>query len=145
MRTNNVWDDEEPRPAGDDIYISRPGLCQGCQPRLQVNIMRKLSMYLLLKIYFFSRLWNSVIEKPKFWRWATLRLDRENYQDIIESLQIHQSRVSNVQQILISLRGNKKDIMLHTPMLNYNHPKFNCHHQFFLCASLSDCMKLEKC
>ena len=32
------------------------------------------------------RTWNSVIDKPKFWRWATLRLDRGNYQEVLRSL-----------------------------------------------------------
>jgi len=53
-----------------------------------------------------SRTWNSVIEKPKFWRWTTLRLDRGNYREIIQSLQNEndQSRVSNVQKICVSLQ-----------------------------------------
>ena len=43
-----------------------------------------------------------LLRKPKFWRWATLRLDRGNYQEIIESLQADKSRDSNVQQICVS-------------------------------------------
>ena len=50
------------------------------------------------------RTWNSLIEKPKFWSWATLKLDSGNYQEIIQSLQIHQSRVNNVQKIIISIQ-----------------------------------------
>ena len=42
------------------------------------------------------RIWNSVIEKLKFWRWATLRLDRENYQEKMQSL-MSQTQVSNFQ------------------------------------------------
>ena len=57
------------------------------------------------------RTWNSVIEKPKFWRWATLRLDRGNYREIIQSLQNEddQSRASNVQKIRISLQEEEED------------------------------------
>ena len=53
---------------------------------------------------FSVRTWNSLIEKPKFWRWATLRLDSENYQEIMRSLQTGQSRVNNVQQIRVCLQ-----------------------------------------
>ena len=38
------------------------------------------------------------MEKPKFWSWATLRVDRENNQEV---LQIQSSRVNIVQNIKI--------------------------------------------
>ena len=56
-------------------------------------------------ISFPVRTWYSVIERPKFWRWTSLRLDRENYQEIIQSLQTGQTRVNNVQQFLLYLEG----------------------------------------
>ena len=33
------------------------------------------------------RLWNSVIRKPKFWRWAklTVNTERVNYQEVLQS------------------------------------------------------------
>ena len=37
-----------------------------------------------------------MIEKPKFWRWATLTLTRDDYQDSLQS-----SRVNIVQEIII--------------------------------------------
>ena len=55
------------------------------------------------------RTWNSLIERPKFWKWASLRLDRENYQEIIQSLQTGQTRVNNVQQILIYLHEEEEE------------------------------------
>ena len=60
-------------------------------------------------ISFPVRTWYSLIERPKFWRWASLRLDRENYQEIIQSLQTGQTRVNNVQQILISLLEEEEE------------------------------------
>ena len=59
---------------------------------------------LKFEIFISLRTWNPVIEKPKFWRWTTLRLDGGNYQEIIESLQADKSRDSNVQQICVSLQ-----------------------------------------
>ena len=42
--------------------------------------------------------------KPNFWRWATLRLDRENYQEIMQSLQTDQSRANNIKKIRVYLQ-----------------------------------------
>ena len=69
--------------------------------------------HLTIKIsYFFIsifsvRTWNSVIEKPKFWRWAIFRLNSGNYQEIIQSLQTGQTRVNNIQQIRVCLQEAK--------------------------------------
>ena len=55
------------------------------------------------------RTWNYLIEKPKYWRWATLRLDRWNYQEIIQSLQTGQTRVNNLQQIRVYLEEEEEE------------------------------------
>ena len=36
-----------------------------------------------------SRFWNSVFEKPKFWRWARLRVDRDNYSKVLQRILAH--------------------------------------------------------
>ena len=53
---------------------------------------------------FSVRTWNSVIERPKYWVWASVRLDSGNFQEIIQSLQTDQTRVKNVQQIRVTLQ-----------------------------------------
>ena len=59
---------------------------------------------------YFFRLWNSVIEQPKFWMWARLIVDRDNHEDAL-----HSSRVHIVQEIKIitvdSWQGNFVKIM----------------------------------
>ena len=55
------------------------------------------------------RTWNYLIEKPKFWKWATLRLDSANYQEIILSLQTGQTRVNNLQQIRVYLEEEEEN------------------------------------
>ena len=36
-----------------------------------------------------SRFWNSVFEKPKFWMWARLRVDRDNYSKVLQRILAH--------------------------------------------------------
>ena len=55
------------------------------------------------------RTWNSLIEKPKYWRWTTLRLDSENYQEIIQSLQTGQTRINNIQQLRVYLEEEEEE------------------------------------
>lgn len=53
------------------------------------------------------RSWKVVVEHTRFWKWARLTLDRENYQEVIQSLQTGQSQVHNVQKI----RGSRVNIV----------------------------------
>ena len=58
---------------------------------------------------YFLRLWRSVIEKPKFWSWATLRLDSGNYPEVLQSLQSDQSRFRKMEKIRVSLNQQQDD------------------------------------
>ena len=60
---------------------------------------KNLFLSVLINIVFLSvRLWKTVIEKPKFWRWARLTVSSDNYQEVLQSL-----RVKIVPEIKISI------------------------------------------
>ena len=48
------------------------------------------------------RFWNRVIEKPKFWSWAQLLVNKYNYHEVL-----HSRRVNTVQKIKISVNACK--------------------------------------
>ena len=46
--------------------------------------MNDRSNFLSLKMFLDCRFWNSVIDKPKFWGWARLRVDKDNYKEVLK-------------------------------------------------------------
>ena len=53
-----------------------------------------------------SRFWNGVIEKPKYWLWARLSVNRYNYHEVLQS-----RRVNIVRRIKISVNARGANIV----------------------------------
>ena len=51
--------------------------------------------------------WKSVIESPRFWRWARLRVDRDNYYHVLQS-----DRVNIVPEIRVVVDSCPASVIL---------------------------------